>query len=160
MTGKIKASGFDSVVRYVESQSENYVRAFLDDLDAVGMKVVSFVRARSKEESWEDQTGNLRSSIGYVIVRNGAIVRRSGFEKVDGPKRDKATDNGSVIGAEYAEKIAKRYTKGYALVIVAGMNYASYVEDMENKDVLAGGKIQAEKLVAKLIADYKRMKSK
>lgn len=156
----VKVSGFGEVIKYVEAQSEKFVNAFIDDLDMVGLKVVSYVRARSKEDSWEDQTGNLRSSIGYVIVRNGTIVKRSGFEKVDGPKRDTATEDGSLIGANYAESLAKQYTKGFALIIVAGMDYASYVEDMENKDVLKGGEFKAEELIAKLIADYERMKSK
>lgn len=156
----IEAKGFDEVVSFIEKQSDRYVKAFIDDLNYVGLQVVKYVRNRSAEESWIDQTGNLRSSIGYVIVRNGVIVKRGGFEIVNGPKRDKAKESGSQVGAIYADNLARHYTKGYALVIVAGMEYASYVEDMENKDVLASGTFEAERLVKKLIADYERMKSK
>lgn len=155
----IKVSGIDAVVSMIEQKSEKYIQAFVDDLDYVGLKVVRYIRARSADESWIDQTGNLRSSIGYVIVRNGRIVKRGGFEKVDGPKRNESNEDGSTLGESYAKRLAMSYTKGFALIVVAGMEYASYVEDMENKDVLKGGELEAEKLVKKLIDDYNRMKS-
>lgn len=155
----ITVSGLDSVVSQIEKQSEKYIQAFIDDLDYIGLKVIRYIRDRSGEESWIDQTGNLRSSIGYVIVRNGKIVKRGGFEKVDGPKRSETTEDGSVLGENYAKRLAADYTKGFALIVVAGMDYASYVEDMESKDVLKGGELEAEKLVKKLIDDYNRMSS-
>ena len=153
----VKAKGFKEVIDFLEKQSERYAKAFVDDLNYVGNKVVAFIRNRSAEDSWIDQTGNLRSSIGYVVVRNGRVLNKGGFEKVDGPKRSEASENGSAVGESYALRLAGQYTRGYALVVVAGMDYASYVEDMENKDVLKKGEFEAEKLVTKLIKEYESM---
>lgn len=153
----IRCEGLDEVIKYIKKQADKVSNLFIDDLDYVGSKVVTYIRHRGPDESWVDQTGNLRSSIGYVIVKDGEIVRRSGFGVVNGPKRDDSTEDGSRIGLSYAEQLSSSYTKGYALIIVAGMNYASYVEAIDSKDVLASGEIEASKLVAKLVDDYNRM---
>jgi len=42
---------------------------------------------------------------------------------------------GILQGQALAEELAKRFTKGYVLIVVAGMHYAHYVESL-NKDVL------------------------
>lgn len=48
----------------------------------LGEKCIIEARDRSQEESWYDQTGNLRSSIGYVVVMEGRIVSMSDFKQV------------------------------------------------------------------------------
>lgn len=40
-------------------------------------------------------------------------------------------------GKALIEELSKKFANGYALVVVAGMNYAEFVEAMENKNVLA-----------------------
>ena len=150
----IKATGFEEVIKYIDTQSERVVKAFIDDLNYVGLQVVTYVRDRSGIESWYDQTGNLRSSIGYVVIYDGNIIGEGGFEMVDGPRRVETFDDGSQIGQSFAESFAEKYVHGYALVIVAGMEYASYVEDMESKDVLKSGQFQAEALIKNLVDAY------
>jgi hypothetical protein len=39
--------------------------------------------------------------------------------------------NGKQVGADFAAELAKQIPQTYALIIVAGMNYAAYVEDMK-----------------------------
>lgn len=94
--------------------------------------------------SYTDQTGNLRSSIGYCVVNNGQIVSKGGFKKV------KDGDTGVQKGEQYLDTIAQKYTSGIVLVVVAGMNYASYVAD-KGKDVLASAELTAENLVEQLL---------
>lgn len=97
---------------------------------------VNRVRDRSAEESWIDQTGNLRSSIGYIITQNGKVVTSGGFKPANAPKGN--GNEGKRTGEEYANLIASRYSsKPIALVVVAGMEYAVFVEARDNKDVLA-----------------------
>lgn len=43
--------------------------------------------------------------------------------------------------------IAKEYSQVYALVVVAAMNYADFVEAKENKDVLASTELWARSVV-------------
>lgn len=43
--------------------------------------------------------------------------------------------------------LAKEYSQVYALVVVAAMNYADFVETKENKDVLASTELWARSVV-------------
>lgn len=114
-------------------------------LSYLGEQCITKARDRSSEESWVDQTGNLRSSVGYVISHNGKIVQYSGFQQV------KNGSEGSNAGKEFAAELIKKYSKGYALVVVAGMNYAEYVEAMDNKDVLATPELFARNELPKMM---------
>lgn len=89
----------------------------------VGGKAVTHAKSYG---SFTDRTGNLRSSIGYVLAKDGEIIDVGGFEAVSGPEGN----NGEGIneGKRYAEELGKSSGAGYALIIVAGMDYAEYVE--------------------------------
>ena len=58
---------------------------------------------------------------------------------------------GSKVGYELAKQVGQQ-TQGYALVVVAGMNYAVHVES-KGRDVLTSAEKQAEKDIAKELAD-------
>lgn len=63
---------------------------------------------------YNDRTANLRNSIGYYIFHNGELTH-------DG--------SGMVHAAENVQEIARLVdSKGWNLIGIAGMNYASYVE--------------------------------
>lgn len=117
-------------------------------LSYLGELCVAKVRDRSGQDSWYDITGNLRSSVGYVIARDGVILASEGFRQV------KDGSGGVKEGRELAEELARAHGSGYALVVVAGMSYAEYVEAMDNKDVLASAelwaKAEAPKVMEKL----------
>ena len=66
-------------------------------------------------------SGNLRSSIGYVVFKDGKPVNIA-FEAVKGGHV------GVHEGQRLAQQIGENYTDGYTLVVVAGMNYAVHVE--------------------------------
>ena len=104
-------------------------------LARLGEMCVNYARDRSPEESWNDQTGNLRSSIGYAISRKGEVVLLSKFPAV------KDGSEGSKTGKDLALELAKRLSDDFALVLEAGMKYASDVEAMDNKDVLASAEL-------------------
>lgn len=97
----------------------------------LGEEAKAKIRDRSEKESWIDQTGNLRSSIGYAIYDHGREELESAFEIVkngsEGPQEAKT----------FLDELAHEYATTYALVVIAGMNYASFVEAKESKDVLA-----------------------
>lgn len=118
-------------------------------LSLLGEMCVIEARDRPQESSWYDQSGNLRSSIGYVIVRDGKIVAYSEFTQV------KQGSDGVKEGKELAKELAKKYTSGYALIVVAGMNYAELVEAMESKNVLASAELFARQEIPKMMAKLK-----
>lgn len=90
--------------------------------------------------NYKDRTGNLRNSIGYVVLRNGKTVTESGFSQTEG----------GVQGETVISDLKKQYPFGIVLIVVAGMNYAAYVE-ARNYNVLTSAELLAEKLVPKIL---------
>lgn len=99
------------------------------------------IRDRSAEESWIDHTGNLRSSIGYAIFDYGMKQVESAFASIG------SGATGSQEGRKMIADLAKEYSRVYALVVVAAMNYADFVEAIESKDVLASTELWARSVV-------------
>ena len=125
----------------------------LQSLIRLGEECLTRIRTRSKEESWIDQTGNLRSSIGYAVYAYGMEVIGSTFQAIPGPTGNGM--DGVQKGQEYIKSLASKFSETYALVVVAGMDYAEYVEAMNNKDVLAGTEIWAKKQIDRYLEDAK-----
>lgn len=92
-----------------------------------------FVKIARDKGKYTDHTGNLRSSVGYVIVANGRVLSEN-FELSD-KGTDKAT--GKQRAKRLTAELATLYNKGFVLIGVAGMKYAVIVEAMENKDVIS-----------------------
>ena len=140
------------------SQLEDAVRRFMHQADSsaitllsrLGEECITRVRDRSFAESWNDQTGALRSSVGYAVLHNGRIVIDGGFDKVkDGAE-------GVAEGRVMVQKLAELFNRGYVLVVVAGMHYAEYVEAMTDKDVLASTELFARQEAPKVMARLAR----
>ena len=74
---------FDEMERWLEhfqSKAEDKMLVFLQ---AGGEK---FIQVARQSGSYKDQTGNLRSSVGYVIAKDGEVVKENFVES------DKGTD--------------------------------------------------------------------
>ena len=80
-----------------------------------------FVNAARSISTYQDQTGNLRSSIGYSVVKDGRVVK---------------FDNKSDFADQ---KISELSQTGIYLIVFAGMEYALYVE-AKGYDVLTGSR--------------------
>jgi len=112
-------------------------------------------RARSEHpQNWQDQTGNLRSSIGYMIFKDGSPISGSAFEQVSA-RNSQAGDvyDGAEQGMQFCKQIGES-TTGYALVVVAGMNYAIHVEK-NGRDVLTSAELHAEQTLPKMLEELK-----
>lgn len=119
-------------------------------LTYLGEQSVKKARDRSGQESWFDQTGNLRSSIGYAIYEHGRKQIESAFPVV------KVGSDGANEGRDMVERLARQYSQTYALVVVAAMNYAEYVEAMDNKDVLASTELWAKGIISEYLDKTKK----
>ena len=104
----------------------------------LGEQSVTRVRDREEVDSWYDHTANLRSSIGYAIYDYGKRVMESAFEPIKGGSK------GQSEGRKMVDELANKYSSTYALVVVAAMSYAEFVEACKNKDVLASTEIWAK----------------
>lgn len=152
-------SGIDEMMRKVEGE-------YLDRIADAGERACAEAVAKG---NYQNRTGNLRSSIGFVIAYDGKIIRMGGFHKVQGrgenmQKVEFTTKDGKnvsfwakgkfgdgtegvQVGLDFAREKIKG-TKGYAFILVAGMEYASYVSS-KGFDVTDSAQI----LVWKLIKD-------
>lgn len=102
------------------------------------------------------QTGALLSSTGYSVFVDGVAVHTQ-FDAASGAQSEAAA-KGVKAGQTIADQIGKE-TKGVALVVVAGMNYAAYVE-AKGRNVLTSAEHLAERelprMLEKLISNIKR----
>lgn len=114
-----------------------------------------FVEARTNK-GYMMQTGALLSSTGYEVFVDGVAIH-SQFDAASGAESN-AAEMGIKSGQSIAETIGKG-TKGIALVVVAGMNYAAYVE-AKGYNVLSSAEHLAERelprMLEKLISNIKR----
>lgn len=132
------ASEVDKILYKAFEILKNEIRNHLAKL---GEECIAKIRDRSKKESWIDHTGNLRSSIGYAVYGYGIKQIESAFQIV------RNGNEGSTEGRKMISQLGTEYSHTYALLVVAGMNYASHVEALENKDVLASTELWAKSIV-------------
>lgn len=86
-----------------------------------------FVDKARLSGNYTDRTGNLRASIGYIILKDGSIIS----------KNFQGGDVGRSKGVQVANEVAGKHPKGFVLIGVAGMEYAAAVE-ANNYDVITG----------------------
>lgn len=126
-----------AVDRFLQRTASRIQESVLKALSKLGDESVVRIRNRSAKESWIDHTGNLRSSIGFAVYEEGKKYMESAFAQILGGS------DGSTKGKKMINDLAKEYSRVYALVVVAGMEYAGEVEALESKDVLSSTRIWA-----------------
>lgn len=147
----IKWTNRSEVDRDFALAQAEYDRKAVTFLASVGERVVKFAREHG---SYTDQTGNLRHSIGYVIVQYGKVVTENfsigrGFPE--------AQENARKSALSVVQNLPR--TKTF-LVWVAGMEYARYVE-AKGYDVIEGSGNWVEANVETLKNEFIRfLKSK
>ena len=104
----------------------------------------SFVNDARNIKTYQDQTGNLRSSIGYIIAKDGVIIQ----ENVEGKAE------GVAQARKIAREVLRDNSKGFILIVVAGMEYAAAVES-KGYDVITGSIPAAKALLKKKIKEYR-----
>jgi len=144
---KMSRQSIDRVLTLLGNANKNVEDAVAEAYAEAGEKAVHGIRS-GQMSNWNDISGNLRSSIGYAVCRKGQIIKSSGFDTVlNGAE-------GSEKGRSLCKTLAAEYSRyDYALVIVAGEEYAVYVEAIEGKSVLAGGKLYVEKNIITILRD-------
>lgn len=127
---------------YVIKQQQNAKEAAITALNYVGLECVKEARQNGK---YTDRTGNLRSSIGYAIIKDGKPIQKSGFERVKATAAEAQGQSEALI-----TRLAATYNTGLVLVVVAGMDYAAYVE-ARGYNVLNSAETLAKTLVPQML---------
>lgn len=108
----------------INEQIKEYETKVLTTLKFVGEK---FVNAARMDGNYTDRTGNLRSSIGYIILKDGRVITQNFSGNPEGVE----------AGKEIAFEVGTKIDRGFVLIGVAGMEYAAAVES-RNFDVITG----------------------
>lgn len=132
----------------VERKREQIEQAIIRRLQYLGEKCVNEARQNG---DYTDRTGNLRNSIGYVVVARGKILHRN-----DPPGGKDENSTGKITGKALAEKLAAQFKDGFVLIVVAGMEYALYVEAVRNKNVLNSAEKLAQRELPRLLAELSK----
>lgn len=134
-----------NVSQYLSEKAERFREACLNNLMYVGEQAVNEARQRGR---YKDQTGNLRSSIGYCVLEDGKVIKESSFEVF------KQGAQGSQKGREFLHRLISENSSGLVLIVVAGMEYAAYVE-AKNLNVLDSAEQLAERMLPQLMKSLK-----
>lgn len=134
-------SRFDRFLAVVE-------RRQIQRLQYLGEMCVTHARSIPASAGFTDQTGNLRSSIGYAVFKNGVAVHEGFSQVLQGSE-------GAKKGKELAWRVGEKYKDGIALVVTAGMNYAVAVES-RGKDVITSAEILAKNELPRMLKELTR----
>ncbi len=120
------------VDKVVNARMQVLIQALINTLIYVGERCVKEARETG---NYQDQTGNLRNSIDYVVLYNGVVKGKS-----IGNSQSKKT----------LEQLIPKYRQGLVLLVVTGMNYAVYVE-ATGRNVLTSAELLAERLIPQIL---------
>lgn len=144
------------VTAEIEKQTQDFHYRIIRQLNIAGVQGVNVARSVATKSGYAGsgrpykvQTGNLTSSVGYIVTDNGKNVNESSFDAVEGENGSVGYE-GSEKGRLYARQLVSEYPTGYNLIMVAGMDYASYVQELRGRDVLASATLVATELVNEL----------
>ena len=127
-----------AIREFMESRINDAEAKMIEALEYAGEE---FVNKARKTGNYTDDTGNLRSSIGYVILQDGEIVKQN-FQTA-GAGSDGQT--GRMEAMDFVNELVPDYSKGFVLIGVAGMKYAAAVESL-GYDVITGSAPDSENL--------------
>ena len=102
-----------------------------------------FVNDARNTQTYQDKTGNLRSSIGYIIARDGNIIQENIEGKAEGRAQAK----------KIANEVLRENKKGFILIGFAGMEYAAAVES-KGYDVITGSIPGVKDLLKAKVKEY------
>lgn len=117
----------------------------------IGETAVRFAREHG---SYQDQTGNLRHSIGFIVVQEGKVVHEW---------YDQGWQEAMTATKAHLLSLVSNYPHDTVLLWGSGMVYASYVENghtspnggyVQPRDVIAGSGADIESRASELLRSF------
>ena len=144
MPGLMPMFSMANVAKHIDRFKDSRIQAGIWTLANIGEEFVDKAREHTYgppfSKTYEDDTSNLRGSIGYAILFNGEIQQEDLEGKLEGQTAAK----------ELISELAQTYDDGLVLVGFAGMSYAAAVETL-GFDVITGSVPAAAKLKTELM---------
>ena len=124
------------IEKYLQGELAKRRQAVIRNLRYLGERCINEARDSG---SYSDRTGNLRTSIGYVVVSDG--------KPIGAPVLAGGSPEGEAQSRKTIEQVVSETTgQGLVLIVVAGMHYAKYVES-RGYNVLTSAQLLAEEQV-------------
>lgn len=112
----------------IDQIREEYIKNAVKHFVETGERCISEARSNG---NYKNRTGNLRNSVGYRVILNGVVQQEA---------------NINALNRKLTDEITLKYPTGLVLIVVAGMNYAAYVE-AKNYNVLSSAELMAEQIL-------------
>lgn len=157
---------------------DNYLNAIGAAAMMTGTECVNDARDNG---SYNDITGNLRSSIGSTVLHDGETLLTPSFKQYKGKGSgasyvdftDKNTgkkvsfiargkdgdgSEGMRKGAEFLATLVENYKNvtGFVILVSAGMDYARYVEEIHGKNVLTSAFLLAKEKLPQYLSEINK----
>lgn len=139
----------EQIEKLLSGKLKRVQQAYLAELQYIGEE---FVKNARQNADFTDRTGNLRNSIGYIILKDGKQISGN-FQQTA-----KGGSDGIKKAREKALEVSEKFPTGYALICVAGMEYAAAVES-KGFDVISSSSVTAKNDLIKGVESlYKKFK--
>lgn len=135
------------IAAQVAAFRERLEKATLFQLQYLGEQLAAYAK---EQHNYTDRTGNLTNSISYAVVKEGKIVSYGG-----GNQPGEGADTALKVAQDYAATIPNTFS----LIVVAGMNYAAYVES-KGYNVILPAELKAKTDFPKLMKQLQEKASK
>lgn len=141
----------DELIKKAGNEAEALIEDIILAMQVACLDVVTMARSlpslpateRNKphQPNYIDDTGYLRSSIGYAIYNNGICISQNYEPGTNG----EGAAGGMEAAKRTANQVAAKYTTGIVAVVVCGADYAAAVES-KGYDVLTGSSKEMQKI--------------
>lgn len=144
----IQLSNKNELNSYIQQMGQRIEKALIYQLEYLVQELTNHAK---EEGEYNDITSNLRSSIGGVLLKNGKPIQYKGFV---------GSGEGTSNGRSFINTLMSQYGTGYVIILVAGMEYAAYVEGVVHKNVLARSELKMYNDMPTLMNNLKQRISK
>jgi len=140
----MKLTNQKQIAAYLFKQSILIEKALIYYLESF----VAELENHAKESAeYEDQTSNLKSSIGGAVLKDGNPITYKGFT---------GEQKGVSTGKDFINSLMSNYGKGYTILVVAGMEYASPLENYLEYNVLKKTELKMQRELPDVIKRLKQ----
>jgi len=136
-----------------KKEIDNYLLRYGDRIDKALIYQLEYLVASLENHAklnagYIDQSTNLKSSIGGVILKNGKAISYKGFSS--------GTSDGISQGRSFIDSLINNFPEGYVVILVAGMEYATYVENYHNLNVLKKSELKMQDDLRIMLEKFKK----
>ena len=139
---RIEVKNKKEINTYLLNYNKRIISALIYGLEYLIAELSNHAKSNA---GYQDRTSNLKSSIGGMVLQDGKPVTYRGFES------EGSADIGSQTGLEFINSLIKDYSQGLVIIVVAGMDYATYVENYYGLNVLKKTELRMQTELPKML---------